>query len=136
VQVIGGNYAVETVAARTGGVAMFFTDLNGQPIPTNQVDLSRVRVDVNGHASDVPVHVVNGAFVASVAIPAMAPVAVTVPHVVIAGAAYDVVEIPTVVVVAALPGIIVVPVTAPVVVAPVVVFHGKHHKFRGGFHWH
>jgi hypothetical protein len=135
VQVVG-NYAVETVAARTGGVALFWTDLQGNPIAPDQITLPRVRVNVNDHVSDVPVHVVNGAFVANVAVPAMAPVAVTVPHVVVVGVPYEAVEIPSVVVVAAVPGIIIVPVGAPVVAPVLIEFHGKHRKFRGGFGWH
>jgi hypothetical protein len=131
VQIVG-DYAVETVAAQSGGVAMFWMDLDGRPISPSQMSLSSVRVDVNGTERDVPVHVVNGAYVARVAVPASAVVAVTVPHVVIYGVPFEAVVVPAVVVVAALPGIIVVP-AAPVIIV------GKHrgfHKFRGGFYWH
>lgn len=126
VQVVG-DHAVETVAARTGGVVLFFMTLDGEPIPANRVTLRSVNVVVAGQRRTVPVVVSGGAFVARTAVPDGASVAVSVPHVVVEGHTYDEIEVPVVIVVAALPGFVVV----PAIVAPPVVFIGKHRKHRG-----
>jgi hypothetical protein len=131
VQRVGDAYALETVAARTGGVALFWTDLQGRPVPPSRIALRPVRVEVDGRPRTVAVRAVQGAFVARVDVPASALVVVTVPYVEIDGVVYEEVVVPTIVVVAALPGIIVV--SAPVVV----VVHGKHRKFHKhrGYWW-
>lgn len=78
VQVVG-DHAMETVAARSGGVAVFVMDLDGDPIPPSQVTLPSVNVVVAGQTRTVPVTISGGAFVGRTTVPAGASVAVTVP---------------------------------------------------------
>jgi hypothetical protein len=144
-----GEYAVETVAARNGDVAVFWTNLDGEPVPPAEVALPSVTVTVDGRPHVVPTRVVDDHFVAHVDAAPGAAVLVAMPGVVVRGVRYSYVAVPDVVVVAALPVVVVAPavvapavVVAPtpaVVVTPPVIYVGHGHgrgRGRGRGHGH
>jgi hypothetical protein len=118
VQVVG-EYTVETVAARGGDVALYFSDREGRPVPPAEVRVPTIQVQVEGRAVPVAPRLEGGVWVAHTRTPLTADVVVEVPEVEIRGHRHQDVIVPGVVVVAALPSAVVVaprPVQAGVVV--------------------
>lgn len=142
-----GDYAVETVVARNGDVALFWMDLEGRPIPATEIEAPTVDVTVAGQVHTVPTRVVNDAMVAHVDVaPTTAAVSVAVPAVVVRGVRYRHVRWRRVAVVSALPVVspapavvVQTPVPAAVVVTPTLKLrhgHGHGHvRRRGRGHW-
>jgi hypothetical protein len=117
VQIVG-DHAVEMVATPSGDMAMFWMNLDGTPIPANQVQVPNVTVTVNGRPHVVPARVESDRIVAHVPYAPHAPVSVSVPSVTVQGVPYTTVVAPATPVVAVLPP------PQPVIVQPPIVQAG------------
>jgi hypothetical protein len=119
VEVVGDN-AVETVVARDGNVAMYWTDLQGNPVPPAEVQVPSMVVTVNGTPHQVVPRIENDHYVAHVPAAPVATVSVAAPGVVVRGVQYRRVYQPVTPVVAVMPPTVVVapPVAPAIVVAP------------------
>jgi hypothetical protein len=116
-----GDYAVETVAARGGDVAMYFYDREGQPVPPAEVRVPTVNVQVEGRVVPVQPRLEGEVWVARVGVPLTQEVVVAVPDVEIRGHRHVGVVVPAVAVVPVLPSAVVVargPAVRGAVVAP------------------
>lgn len=118
-----GDRAVEVVVGSSGTLALFWMDLHGAPIPTAEVSVPSARVHVGDAVRVVPLRPQGEYLLGQVSLGPSAEIAVELPSVEIAGAAYAGVAVEALSPVAVIPGVVVVA-TAPrpaVVVAPVYV---------------
>ncbi|MEI8258692.1 MAG: hypothetical protein WCJ30_23715 [Deltaproteobacteria bacterium] len=113
-----GDQAVETVVARNGSVAMFWMDLNGNPIPASDVQVPTLTVTVNGAPHTVVPRVENDHFVAMVPAPPSATVSVATPGVVVRGVRFRRVYAPVTPVIAVMPPGVYLAAPSAVYVAP------------------
>lgn len=124
VEIVGDN-VVETVVARDGNIAMYWTDMNGNAIAPAEVQVPSMTVTVNGTPHAVVPRIEGDHYVGHIPAAPVATVSVAAPGVVVRGMRYRRVYAPVTPVVAVMPAAVVVGpqvvVAPPVVVAPAVI---------------
>jgi hypothetical protein len=102
-----GDHAVEVVAAPSGDVALYWMDLDGDPVPPAEVYAPTITVTVAGRPHTVPTRVDGDHLVAHVEAAPRASVAVALPLVVVRGRPFRRVMVAPAVVVAPPVGVVI-----------------------------